>query len=95
MKANIYFDPTRDRYEIRIVDFDRHQALTHKQEWVSFEPGEVAPVFITLTPFLYEAIMKEALNLGLPNRPDELQDCRKVRDRLLTLVEQVVGGDHP
>ena len=92
MRTVIEFDPVTWHYSIYVLEYqgDRGAAATIENGnivWVSVEPGTKAPPFLRLDKMIYESIMGEALNLGLPNRPDELQDCRKIRDRMLSLIE--------
>jgi hypothetical protein len=98
MRVVIRFDPAAWIYYIYVLRQDMGTTgwayvlgANATPGWREYELGTEPPPFQIWTKEIYEAVMGEALNLGIPNRPDELADCRKVRDRLLTMVENSIN----
>lgn len=63
-------------------------------EWREFTEGEEPPVLLALPTRVMESVATALTEIvpALPATEEALQDTRTVRDRLLTLVEQLATG---
>lgn len=92
MKVDIVKDETRRMFDIYVSmsrsDSIHDYSLTADGVWTLTEVGTIRPKFLSLDYDLYEAIIREAMGHQPYADFDVIRDCREVRDRLLTLVEE-------
>jgi len=90
MKARIVFRPEADRYDIFMFSDDGKQVARLSEDgfpiWETYEPGTVPKQWIVFDVSVYDAIRRAMIGEAIDN-DDALMDTRKVRDRLLAMVE--------
>jgi hypothetical protein len=95
MKVTIVDIPEARRYDIYVYSEGYSNLLTSLDlkeggQWIPIEPN-ATPEFPTLSIdyALYEAFVREAIGTTPFADFDVIQDHRKVRDRLLSLIEKL------
>lgn len=96
MNCHIERDPIKQQVLIYLwVDFDGkkrvYQLHEHGMQWTDVEYGMEMPISFRMGINEFEALAVAAMELpvGGPQTVEALHDARQVRDRLLTLVENL------
>src|SRR5262245_38873304 len=90
MKARIVFRPEAARYDVFLFSDDGTQTAWMDEDgllkWESYIQGTVPKHWLVFNDYVYEALRQAMVGEAI-DHDDALADTRKLRDRLLAMIE--------